>query len=223
MTRAELIRRLVDTIDTVRRPHPLRVAVDGPDAAGKTTLADELAPAVRARGRQVIRASIDDFGRPRAERYRRGADSPTGYYLDSFDHQALCAHLLDPLGPGGRGWYRRAVFDIRTDTPLPAPTERAAADAVVLVDGVFLLRPELRDRWDLRVFVSVGEAEVLRRALARDAALFGSAERTEQRYRTRYLPAQRRYLAEARPAQVAEVVVGNDDVTRPVLVVRSGR
>jgi uridine kinase len=54
------------------------VAIDGPDTAGKTTLADELADALLGRGREVVRASIDDFLRPRDERHRRGPDSPEG-------------------------------------------------------------------------------------------------------------------------------------------------
>src|ERR671936_3199905 len=83
------VEELANRIETVRRPHPVRVAIDGVDAAGKTTLADELAAVLRGRGREVIRASIDGFLRPRAERYRRGELSPEGYYHDSFDYAAL--------------------------------------------------------------------------------------------------------------------------------------
>jgi hypothetical protein len=36
--------------NSVTPSHPLRVAVDGPPAAGKTTLADELALLLRGRG-----------------------------------------------------------------------------------------------------------------------------------------------------------------------------
>jgi uridine kinase len=46
----------------MRIPHPTRVAIDGVDAAGKTTLDDELAEVLRERGRGVIRASIDGGG-----------------------------------------------------------------------------------------------------------------------------------------------------------------
>jgi hypothetical protein len=49
----------------------VRVAIDGSAAAGKTMLADELAISLRGRGRDVIRASIEGFLRPRIERYRR--------------------------------------------------------------------------------------------------------------------------------------------------------
>ena len=47
-TRGELLSRLADAVGSVTTAHPTRVAVDGPPAAGKTTLADELAPLYRA-------------------------------------------------------------------------------------------------------------------------------------------------------------------------------
>jgi uridine kinase len=75
-TRGELLDRLAGAIESVTTSHPLRVAVDGPPAAGKTTLADELALLLRARGREVIRASTESFRLPRARRYQRGEFSP---------------------------------------------------------------------------------------------------------------------------------------------------
>ena len=217
MRRSALLDQLAERLLAHRPPHPLRVAIDGPDCAGKTTLADELALAVRAQGRPVIRASIDGFHRPRAERYRQGADSPVGYYEDSFDLAALREVLLEPLGPGGSRRYHRALFDHRSDTPRTEPPLEAPDDAVLILDGVFLLRPELAASWDLRLFVSVASDECLRRALDRDAALFGGRPETERRYRTRYIPAQEHYLAVVRPATAADLVIHNDDPASPRL------
>ncbi len=179
MTRAGLIAGLADLVSEPTR----RVAVDGPDAAGKTTLADELAAALR---RPVLRVSIDDFHRPREERYARGPLSPEGYVHDCFDFAAL----------------RRAV-------QAPART--------VVVDGVFLLSDPLRDCWDLTVYLDVRPAETLRRALVRDVALFGSEAVVRERYEHRYLPGQRLYRATARPTEVADVVVDNDDPAAPIV------
>jgi uridine kinase len=221
--RAALLERLAALIAAVERPHPVRVAIDGPDAAGKTTLADELAGMLRRHGRAVVRASIDGFHRPREERYRRGRDSPLGYYEDSFDYDALRRCLLEPLGPGGTLRYRRAVFDVRTDSPQPATEIVAPRDAVLLLDGIFLLRPELFESWDLRVFVSVRFEEVLRRALERDAAHLGSRTEVERRYGGRYIPGQQLYYAAAHPAETADLVVHNDDPARPALEERASR
>ena len=41
-TRSELLNRLAEAVGSVTNAHPTRVAVDGPPAAGKTTLARAL-------------------------------------------------------------------------------------------------------------------------------------------------------------------------------------
>ena len=223
MRRDDLIAALRAEVEAVQRPHPVRVAIDGPDAAGKTTLADELARAMAGRGREVIRASVDSFHHPRAHRYRQGSDSPSGCYEDTFDHAAIRELLLEPLGPGGSRRYRRASFDFRTDTAVREPAATADPDAILLFDGVFLQRPELADLWDLRIFVSVGFDVVIRRARGRDVDLevIGAADEIERRYLSRYVPAQRIYFAVARPRESAEVVVVNDDPAHPGLVRRA--
>jgi uridine kinase len=165
-------------IESVTASHPLRVAVDGPPAAGKTTLADELALLLRTRGREVIRASIESFHLPRAQRYRRGEFSPEANHRDSFDYDTLCRVLLDPLGPDGDRRYQHAVYDFDTDTALSPPVTTAPADAVLLLDGVFLLRPELIGRWDLSIFVSAEFGRILDRARIRDLARLGSAPKS---------------------------------------------
>lgn len=172
-------------------PQPARIAIDGVDAAGKTTLADELAEALRSRRVDVTRVCADDFIRPPAERYRRGRESPEGYYLDSFDHERL----------------RRAA--------------RSGA-GVTIVDGIFLLRPELNDLWDFRVLVDIDLDESIRRGAARDAAWHGSHETAEHFYRWRYAPAQRLYFERVRPHELADVVVDNADPGRPRLSQRKG-
>jgi uridine kinase len=184
-----VIDELAAAIHARVRGDGLRVGIDGPDAAGKTTLADELASVLEARGHRIRRESIDSFLRPSDERYRRGRDSPRGYYEDSFDYFAV-RRLLDT---------------------------RPADGALLVFDGVFLLRPELGDVWDFRIFASVSVEECLRRAVARDAAAFGSEEEVVRRYRARYIPGQALYLAEAQPVETADAVVVNDDPARPLL------
>ncbi len=219
-TRAELLDRLAGVIGSVTTAHPLRVAVDGPPAAGKTTLADKLAVVLRGRGRAVIRATVDSFMFPRVVRYRRGKDCSDACYRDSFDYGALHRVLLDPLGPGGDRRYRPAVYDWHTDTALSEPAATAAADAVLLLDGVFLQRPELVDQWDLRVFVSSSFERIVARARVRDLARLESVAEVERRFRVRYLLAQQLYFAEARPLEHADIVVHNDEFQRPAWEVR---
>ena len=209
--------RLADLVADVRRPHVVRVAIDGVDAAGKTTLADELRPLLECRGRSVVRATIDGFHRPRAERHRRGPSSPEGYYRDSFDHDALRRELLVPLGPGDSRLFRTAVFDHRSDAAVDQPRKRAPENAVLLFDGVFLCRRELNALWDFRVLVAVEADEALRRALIRDEDLFGSPDEALRRYRNRYAPGQQLYLDEVDPRALADVVFENTEFSSPTI------
>ena len=221
--RARCLEALARLILRVERPHPVRVAIDGPDAAGKTILANELAPLLESSGRPVIRASVDDFHRPRAARSARGPESPEGYYFDSFDYPALRAALLDPLGAGGDRRFRRRVFDFRTDKPVAAPTETAADNAILLLDGVFLLRRELIDLWDFRVFVAVPFAETQRRAATRDLALLGDEEAVRHRFAVRYVPGQQLYYGRTHPQVKADVVIDNVDPDLPTLRLSESR
>jgi uridine kinase len=221
--RQRLLDRLAHAIAAISRPHPIRVAIDGVDAAGKTSLADDLAGPLQGQGYPVIRASLDSFHHPREVRHRRGAASPEGYYYDSFDYPALKSLLLEPLGPGGSLRYQTALFDGRSEVALSSPVRTAGLHSVLLFDGVFLFRPELEAGWDLRIWVEVTFEVALSRAIQRDAALFGGAAAVRERYQQRYIPGQRLYLAQCRPREQAHMIVDNNDPLHPVLhVERSG-
>jgi uridine kinase len=215
MNRDQLLSMLADRLEAVVAARPLRVAIDGVDAAGKTVLANELAEVMRSRGRSVVRASIDGFHNPRAVPQRQGPESPEGYFRDSFDYAALVEHLLGPMGPEGSRQYRRAVFDFRTDAAVASPLERAPDDAILLFEGVFLQRPELREHWDYRIFVAASFETTVARAMQRDQYLFGDADKVRRRYQARYVPGQKLYLAACDPESSADAVVGNDDPSAP--------
>src|SRR5689334_20619563 len=137
--RAAMLAEVARVVLAAVRPHPTRVAVDGCSAAGKTTLADELAQVLRQRTeRAIIRVEIDYFKRAVWLRTAYPVDSPDSYYLDSWDITAIRDRLLVPLGPGGNRHYRTAVMDPPARTPIDAPIQVAADDAILLADGVFL-------------------------------------------------------------------------------------
>ncbi|MEV0720411.1 uridylate kinase [Asanoa sp. NPDC050611] len=219
--RDEVLAALADAALEVERAHPVRVAVDGCSAAGKTTLGDELADVLRARTpREVIRVNIDRFKRAVAARTRFPQHSPESYYFESWDYDGIRDHLLVPLGPGGSRRYRHELMDFAAVTVLDGPPRTASADAILVADGCFLQRPEIDDYWDLRIFIDIPMEEVLRRGVARDQAWMESAQEAERRYRTKYIPGERRYLDEVRPHERAQLVVDNRDFTAPRLTDR---
>jgi uridine kinase len=196
----------------LRLPHPVRVAINGADAAGKTTLADELSARI---GERAIRASVDDFARPRVERYARGRFSPEGFYRDSTDLAALVERLLAPLGPGGSRGYVSRVFDVARDRVVEDDERTAPDDAVLLLDGIFLLRPELRPHLDWSVFLRVAPATCIERALHRDP---GDPDETRAVYERRYMPGQALYFEEARPERYADLVIDNERIDAPFIL-----
>jgi uridine kinase len=221
VTRALLLDRLTDKITHLSLQRPVRVAIDGRLACGKTILADELAGRISNRGRPVIRTSIDGFHRPKAERYARGRNSPEGYYYDSRDLAAIVTLLLVPLGPGGDRRYRTASFNLKDDCPLDQEPMLADADAILIVDGTFLQRPELRDGWDLTIFVEASEDIATQRGIIRDAAQLGGIEAARRLYRERYGPAFDLCRRLCAPELAADVILSNDDLDRPQLTFRA--
>jgi uridine kinase len=196
---------------------PLLVAVDGPDGVGKTHFADELALVLGDRGREVVRASVDDFHEPREHRHALGRDAHT-VWTRSFDYRALRRELLDPWLAGAGSSYRAAWHDVRRDehvdaAPLPVPDR-----GVLVVDGVFTQRPELEHAWDLVVYLDAPPEVTVVRLAARD----GSAAEVGDPDNRRYLDAQRIYFETCFPRQKADVVIDNTQLTEPQVVAPGG-
>lgn len=220
--RPEILARLASALTAAETPYTLRVAIDGRSGAGKTTFADELAEAIIKIGRPVIRTSIDGFHRPKAERYARGRYSPEGYYHDARDLGAVRRLLLDPLGPNGDGLYRTEFLNLETDASVDQAPRLAAPDTILLVDGTFLLRPELMDGWDIAVLLDTSDAASESRGIARDTKLLGGVEATRRLYAQRYRPAYALYERACRPHETADVIVDNEDIAKPSLWIRPG-
>jgi uridine kinase len=77
MNNDQAVHEIAGYIHRRKTSHPLSVAVDGIDAAGKTTLVDSLRDEFERRGRHVIRVSIDGFHNPARTHCVRGNLSPS--------------------------------------------------------------------------------------------------------------------------------------------------
>jgi uridine kinase len=213
-----LWRGLRDEVRRHYRAGRVIVAVDGRDGAGKTVFADGLAAVFAEDGSAVFRASIDDFHRPRAERYARGRTSAEGFYRDSYDYATFRRVLIDPFRDGRQTaattGFQLAAFDLARDTPLESAWVTAPRDAVLIVDGILLHRPELRGLWDWSVWLDVPVDVAFLRMAERD--------RTDPDFRAasnaRYRDGQELYLRDARPRAAASAIVDNTDLEHPMRV-----
>ena len=222
LSREQAVARLARRFADHHLGHPVRVAIDGITASGKSTLARDLTAAVGDRGRPVIHVSMDGFHHRRARRHRQGRESASGYYDDAYDFDALAQHLLKPLGPGGNRQYRTSVIDLHTDVATPASPRTAPDDAVLIVDGTFLQRPEVRDLWDERVWVDTAQEIARRWGVARDAEALGGNEAAERLFAERYHAASQIYIDAVAPAQCATVIFSNGHPSRVELKLVSG-
>lgn len=208
----ELYTRLTELM-LRRNPSGRRlIAVEGRDATGKTRFADALQVAFARAEVEAFRASVDDFHRPQAFRYRQGRDSSKGYYEDAFDIELLDRVLLQPFRMGGSTGFMTRAFDLRRDAPVEMEWLTAGPDAVLIVDGVFLQRPALQGKWHSVVYLEANDRVRGERLRARDGAHPDVAHASHARYRE----AHDHYERTAAPRGTATFVVDNSDWRKPI-------
>lgn len=211
LARAAVLRGLADRVVAVRPGERAVVALDGVDGAGKTVLGRELAAYLAGR-REVHRASVDGFHRPRVQRYAHGRTGET-FYEDSYDYDSLQSRLVEPFRDGKP--FVTAVFDVLADAPVTSAPVVAGPDALLVVDGIFLHRPELVDLWDASVWVDVPFAIAVPRGNARFGPV-GTAEADPcDPKNARYVEGQRHYVAMVAPTRRATWVLDNTDLDQP--------
>jgi len=221
--RAEVINELAHLIigeSCSRTAAVLRVAITGITASGKSILATELVTRINELGSLCVHLPVDGFHNPRSIRYRRGRDSAEGYYRDAYDYDQLIGRALLPLGSPDECWYVASVFDLDADAPIEMSPTRLDPGSIVILDASFLLRPEVRDYFDYRVFVQTSFEEARARGVRRDAASLGGADQADRLYRHRYHAAQQIYFADARPIRHADALFLNEQPEEPALFVR---
>jgi uridine kinase len=217
-TRNQVVEAIARHILSLNLRHPIRVGIDGITASGKSTFARELAQILKESGRTVVTATLDGFHHPRARRYEKGRESPEGYYFDAYNYPAIIEHLLLPLGPVGSLKFKTQVFDHLKDQPVESEATSISRDAILVVDGSFSLRNELRPHWDVSIYLKVAFEIAEQRASERDAADFGSSEHARRVTRNRYHGAHRLHNQIASPAEHAQFVVCNDDPSNMSLI-----
>lgn len=168
------------------------IGIDGPDCAGKSTLAEAIARVSRG---TVEIVHGDDFLFP--------AESRVGEV--EFEVATLMCDYFD--------WDR--CFDAVREAIRRKP------DAVI-VEGVFLAASPVATLLTERVWLDLSPTEVFARAIPRDSGVIGDANWVERHYREQCLPAQRIYQRFFRPRLTSDWVLdtsGGDDhvviISRP--------
>ena len=153
----------------------VRVALDGPCASGKSTLGEAL-----ARIYDCPLFHMDDFFLQPEQRTPQRLEQPGG----NVDYERFDREILTPLCAGEpvrfRPWRCRTASLGEAQTVSPSP--------IAIVEGSYSMRPELRDRYTLRVWVEAPWEVRLERLAQR------GGEGCLQRYRTLWIPMEDKYF-----------------------------
>ena len=216
----EIYAVLSDRILGITKDSPVLIAISGKDGSGKTVMADLLsAQLLEKTDREIIRISIDDFMNERAVRYTPASSAGRGCYDYTFNFTAFIDTVLLPLQAGGTMKYRTKVFDHASDAESLSPIKRAAQDAIIIVDGVFLYKHTLVAYWDVKILLDTSDDTVIERGAVRDTARLGSYEVAKQKYIDRYIASQTIYYQEELPEKKADIIIDNNNVATPFISV----
>lgn len=168
------------------------VAIDGRCAAGKTTLAAELAAGCL----DCTVVHLDDFFLRPEQRTQERLRQPGG----NVDYERFLSEVLLPLRRGDSTVIYRA-YDCRTQTLKKSVI--LPRTAVLIAEGAYSCHPALRRYYDLRIFLTVSPAEQMRRIQQRNGA-------DAARFRDCWIPLEERYLSDCAVRQACELVYTTD-------------
>lgn len=195
------------------RGRALLVAMSGIDGSGKSTLAAEAAELLEGRGLRTAPITLDPWHTPWPIRYN--ADDPgRHFYRHAFRFDELFDRLITPLRRRRSIRLTLDLLRLVDDAWVPHTYDFADVDVIVL-EGIFLLRRELRRRYDLAFWVDCSFETALARALARNQE--GQSEaRLRDDYARIYFAAQRTHIARDTPAARADGVIRNGGDAAPL-------
>jgi uridine kinase len=169
---------------------PFLIGVAGGTCSGKTTLSEKLAEL--AGGEHLALIKLDSYyvaarDTPMVDRTRMNYDHP-----DAFDWQLLNDHLA-ALAAGATvpvPVYDFTIHDRSDEVRMVKPA------SIVVVEGILVLwEPQLRERFDLKVYVDADADLRLIRRLRRDVAERGrTIESIIEQYLTTVRPSHEQFI-----------------------------
>ena len=165
------------------------IAIDGRAASGKTTLARQLAPILKA---DVVH--MDDFFLPSELRTPARYAEPGG----NVHYERFAAEVLPNLRKPEPFSYR--VFDCSRMACDGSREIRSPAWRIV--EGAYSLHPAFGDYADLKVFYDISPEEQMRRIRLRNG------ERGARMFRERWIPLEELYIDKCAPFRRADLILG---------------
>ncbi len=186
--REELIRQIKAIHNT--QGHAA-IGIDGRCTSGKSTIAEYIAEELNA-----ILIHMDDFFLRPEQRTPERYATPGA----NVDYERFMEEVLTPLQKGESFAYR--PFDCVTMSlmdPINVP-----ASSIVIIEGSYCMRPELRPFYDLKVFMDV-DAEIQMQRLHKR-----NPDKVED-FRTKWIPYEEKYHQAYNVRELCDLVIDTTD------------
>lgn len=148
---------------------------------------------------------IDDFIHLRHVRYKKDIEEWYCYYNIQWRYDYLIKEILKPVNDGTEINKKIELYDKEKDTYFLEQT-KIPQGSVLLLEGVFLQRRELKKYLDYIIFLEVNTDLRLDRVITRDKYI-GNEEDIKSKYERRYFPAEDKYIEEYSPTENADLVL----------------
>jgi phosphoglycolate phosphatase len=187
---------------------PRTLGVTGHSGCGKTIFSRDVAVVMRSRGRAAAVVALDDFVKQESSAVDLTStafvpvDRALDHLCQAFDVDDLVGRVLKPHARGEAIAFERGAA--RIEVP---------SGAVLVLHGLFLAHPLLRDKLERLVHLEVSESQSLRRVAGRDARKQGPE--TLLRVRRHYLPTQRAFDERIDPRKTADLVLDAENALGP--------
>jgi len=189
MNQKEILKHRIITLMN-QRPRVI-IAMDGMAASGKTTLAQWLCREIP--GCFVVH--MDDFTIPFEYRF-------PGYFdqaLSNADINRFDCEVLTPLRNGKGAQYR--PYRCHPEPGFLPPVHIGKDTACIIVEGAYCLHPDLFDRYDLRILVTVFPDIQRQRILKRNG------ETQFERFASTWIPMENRHIEARRLHSRCDMII----------------
>lgn len=180
------------------------IGIDGLGGAGKSTISEKLCQKFEDNQYHTILLHIDDFIHVREVRYNSAYSDWQCYY----DLQWRYDYFLDvikEIKSANNIYVDIELYDKDNDTYFQQRYD-TKHNVIVIVEGIFLQRKELKNVFDYMVYINIPEEVRLSRVLKRDTYIGGEKEIIDK-YKNRYFPAEHKYIEEYQPQRNADLEV----------------
>lgn len=179
--------------------------IDGLGGAGKTTYAQKLEDALKLAGMKVVLLHMDDFIHKRSVRYNKNKAEWDCYYNIQWRYDYVLENIFIPIHKGKEIHHMIEFYDKTQDVYHQRRLD-IDADTILMIEGVFIQRPLLRNYFDYVIYLDVPKEKRLSRVLNRDTYL-GNRDMILKKYINRYFPAEDKYVTEYNPIEKTDYIV----------------